>query len=307
MKNFKFYALAGLAVAATFTGLALKPFTIVDEGTEGVVYNWDGTIDEAALLPGFHWVSPFDSVKEVDTTYRKFTLDNIGVPAQDNLKTTMDITFTGHFIKGMTPHVLIDNGSTDNFIQNHILKRLEANVIEAGKAQAKTSQDFYGKETVPLMTKEIVKTTNDELIPLGFRVTSVEFSDQRLPDVVTRAVVQTKTRIENINQQKAAYQIADLKAKENTAVANANANSLKLMADAKAYSLRKAAEARAFQISTEAKAQAQANKELSHSLTPSIIQNKLADAALKWDGRSMPRMITSEQMAMMPQFQGMLK
>ncbi|HIF9256512.1 TPA: SPFH domain-containing protein [Photobacterium damselae] len=303
----KKYFLIGAAVVAAVACLALKPFVIVDQGEEGVIYKWDGKIVEQPLEAGFHWVSPFDSVKTVNMQYRKFTLNDIGVPAQDNLKTSMDVTFTGRFVDGHSAEVLIENHSVGNFIDNQVSKRLEADVLEAGKTQAKTSQAFFDQATIPLMTKEIIKTSNSQLKPLGFEISSVSFSDQRLPNVVTRAIIQTKTRTENIKQQKAEYQIANLKAQEKTAVAEAQAKSIHALADAEAYKATKFATAKAFTITTEAKAQAEANKELSKSITPVLIQDKLADAANKWDGHSMPRMITSSQMALMPQFKGMLQ
>ncbi len=62
-----------IAIGA-FVGLILfiilSPFTIVNAGHRGVVTNF-GIVQEQVLDEGFHWVSPFDSVKEVSVQRTK--------------------------------------------------------------------------------------------------------------------------------------------------------------------------------------------------------------------------------------------
>lgn len=51
--------------------IALSPFTIVNAGNRGVVTHF-GTVSEAILDEGFHWINPFDNVKEMDVRTQKY-------------------------------------------------------------------------------------------------------------------------------------------------------------------------------------------------------------------------------------------
>lgn len=62
--------LAALGVVALFVLIALSPFSVVNVGSRGVVTNF-GSVSDQVLGEGFHWVSPFDSVHEIDVRTQK--------------------------------------------------------------------------------------------------------------------------------------------------------------------------------------------------------------------------------------------
>lgn len=267
---------AGAAAAFLSVIVAMNSFTAVGVGKEKVGATF-GSVHPAALTSGIHLVNPLANFETYDLQEVTYSWDDLGVPAQDNLKTSMDVAITGHFIPGQTVRVREDQGSADGFLRNQVKRRVPAIVVEVGKEMAANSQDFYGKTTLARMETEIVSRLNEELNPRGWKVTAAKFSDINLPPVVTNAVVKTKSRQQEVNEQEAKLKIADLKAQERTAIAKANSESAKHNAAAKRF----AADAELYRMKQEAAG----NKALASSASPALIRLKEAEARLKWNGQ----------------------
>lgn len=250
--------------------LAMKPFKIINDTEEGAQVTWKGLVLPEPMKAGFHWINPLNSVDVIPLTYQNFKLDNVGVPAQDGFKTTMDMAITGKFIVGSAPMVRKETGSADKFIQTHVIRRLNANLIEAGKLHAKVSQDYYNPTTLVDVRDEVIRNSNEELRPLGYEITAIEFSDLNLPPSIMEAITQAKIQSENVKRQGESLQIADLKGQEVARVAESNKKATMMNADAALYKAQK---------------EAQANLALSSSVTPALIQYMDAQAKLLWDGK----------------------
>lgn len=277
-----------LGIAAVVTVLAViigfNSFTSVGVGKEKVGATF-GKVHSEALTSGVHLVNPLADFEKYDLQEVTYSWNDLGVPAQDNLKTDMDVSVTGHFIAGATVQVRTEQGSASGFLSNQVKRRVPAIVVEVGKELAKSSQDFYGETTLARMETAIVQRLNSELNPRGYNITAVKFSDINLPQVVTTAVIKTKQRTEEVNRQTADLAIADLKAQEKTAAAKAAAAS----AEFNAQAVREAADAELYRITQEA----EGNKALARSVTPNLIKLKEAEAALKWNG-VMPTTVMGE-------------
>ena len=275
-------SVAGLIICGLLVAFMLKPFVIINDTEEGVLVKWDGKVEPKPLTQGFNTVAPWNGVDIYPMTFQKTRYENLGVAAQDNLKTTMDVSITGRFIRGMTPVARKDSGSIQQFFDVQLKDRLRANILEAGKVVAKDSQDFYGENTLARMTDVIVELSNKELRPLGYEITAVEFSDVNLPPVVATAVEGAKTRAENVKTQQQQLKIADLKAQEQVKKADAQSKSIRMVASANLERIQKEADGKLY----AAKKESEGNKLLSQSLTPEIIKNKEAEAKLLWNGVS---------------------
>ena len=276
---------AGIAIVAVLglcLGFMLKPFKIINDTEEGVLVKWDGKVEPKPLTQGFNWVAPWNGVDIYPMTFQKTRYENLGVAAQDNLKTSMDVSITGRFIRGMTPVARKDSGSLAQFFDIQLKDRLRANILEAGKIVAKDSQDFYGETTLASMTEKVMELSNKELRALGYEITAVEFSDVNLPPVVATAVEGAKTRAENVKTQQQQLKIADLKAQEQVKKADAQSQSIRMVASANLERIQKEAEGKLYAAQKEA----EGNKVLALSLTPEIIKNKEAEAKLLWNGVS---------------------
>jgi regulator of protease activity HflC (stomatin/prohibitin superfamily) len=188
----------------------------------------------------------------------------------------MDVAITGHFMGGMTATVRENIGGSDAFMASQVNRRVPAMIVEVGKELAVVSQDFYGETTLARMETEIKFRLNKELNDRGYNITTVKFSDINLPQVVTAAIVKTKQRQQEVNEQLAKLKIADLQAQEKTAQAQAasksaafNATAAELAADAELYRVKRVAEG---------------NLALAASVTDNLIALKEAEAGLLWNG-----------------------
>lgn len=273
-----------VASAVIASVVAINSFTIVGVGKEKAGATF-GTIHESPLSSGFHIVNPIANYEEYDLQEMTYDWDDVGVPAQDNLKTSMDVHITGHFIQGMSTVVRQNNGSASHFKRSQLKKRVRSIVIDVGKSLAKDSQSFYGEKTLMIMEGEVKDRLNIELEPRGYVITAVKFSDVRLPPVVTQAVIKTKQRQQEIKEQTAKLEIQNQLAQEvvNTAKANRqaseeNAAARKVAADAKLYEMQQ---------------EAAGNAELGQSVTQNLIKLKEAEAKLLWDG-VMPKTVMGE-------------
>ena len=262
-------------VAIIVLVVAFNAWTIVGVGKEKVGATF-GKVHESALGSGFYIVNPLADFERYDLQEVTYTWEDLGVPAQDNLKTSMDVAITGHFISGMTANVRENIGSSDGFMASQVNRRVPAMIVEVGKELAVVSQDFYGETTLARMETEIKFRLNKELQQRGYQITTVKFSDINLPQVVTAAIVKTKQRQQEVNEQLAKLKIADLQAQEKTAEAQAasksaafNATAAKLTADAELYRIKRVAEG---------------NLALSASVTDKLIELKEAQAGLLWNG-----------------------
>lgn len=276
----KTIGMAAAVIVLLFILLLLKPFKVISDTEEGVQKSWSGQIYSQPMTAGFHWMNPFNSVTTFPMTYKNVQLTNIGVPAQDGFKTSMDISVTGKFIPGMTPAVLKSTGNAEQFAQVHISKRITAKLIDAGKKFAVISQNFYDESTLNKVREEIIVTANQELEPLGWKVTAVEISNIDLPDVIKNAISESKVRAEQVKRQKESLQIAALKAQEIEKVAESNSKATILDADANEYKAKKEADAKVYAAAQEAKG----NKEVAASVTPALVEYMNAQAKMKWDG-----------------------
>jgi|TARA_B110000908_G_C10132583_1_gene392931 regulator of protease activity HflC (stomatin/prohibitin superfamily) len=262
-------------VAIIVLVVAFNAWTIVGVGKEKVGATF-GKVHESALGSGFYIVNPLADFERYDLQEVTYTWEDLGVPAQDNLKTSMDVAITGHFISGMTANVRENIGSSDGFMASQVNRRVPAMIVEVGKELAVVSQDFYGETTLARMETEIKFRLNKELQQRGYQITTVKFSDINLPQVVTAAIVKTKQRQQEVNEQLAKLKIADLQAQEKTAEAQAasksaafNATAAELTADAELYRIQRVAEG---------------NLALSASVTDKLIELKEAQAGLLWNG-----------------------
>jgi regulator of protease activity HflC (stomatin/prohibitin superfamily) len=255
--------------------IAFNAWTIVGVGKEKVGSTF-GKVHESALTSGFHIVNPLADFERYDLQEVTYTWEDMGVPAQDNLKTSMDVAITGHFMSGMTAMVRENIGSSDGFMASQVNRRVPAMIVEVGKELAKDSQDFYGETTLARMETEIKFRLNAELNDRGYNITTVKFSDINLPIVVTDAIVKTKQRQQEVNEQAASLDIAALKAQEKTAQAQAADKS----AEYNASAVIKAADAEFYRVTKVA----EGNVLLGKSASQALVSLKEAEAGLLWNG-----------------------
>jgi regulator of protease activity HflC (stomatin/prohibitin superfamily) len=147
---------------------------------------------------------------------------------------------------------------TDTFLRNMVRDAL------VKQASTKPIEYIYGAGKAELMAA-VQADVQKQVTDIGIKIDKIYWIGEiRLPQTV----------IDSINAKNAATQMAQQRQNE---VAQARAEAEKKVAEAKGE---------ADSILLKAKAQAQANRELSSSITPELVQYRALD---KWDG-VLPRM-----------------
>lgn len=266
-----------MAVIFLFIGvlIAMNSYTIVQPG-EAKVGTLFGKVQPEPLTEGFHFVNPlisFDTEPVKDFT---ITWANVKVPAQDKLKSGMDLAVTFKAKVGNLAKMKREAGSVKDAFDKYVTPRVYSLLRECGKGVSQ-SQDFFKDEVQTAMQDFMLSNLKEQLGPLGFEVHIALFSNVTLPPLVQNAIEATKERQEKVNQEAAQLEIVALEQQKTVKIADAERDAAESIATAK----KTMADAEAYGIAVKAKAQADANDKLSGSITPVLVDYIRANS---WDG-----------------------
>lgn len=248
--------------------LAVASIEVVDVGNVGVQYSAGGVKDEV-LTQGWHFMSPFVSVKQFPISQQQIVFSND--PADYNAKEHEDWSIDAPANGGT---VKINLTVNYNFIPDGVVdlyKRfngMDGQAIVESRVQ--NSIIAYVKEVTPQFTvmdiysdkkaevnEAITKYLNEKLTEeYGINVISALIIDVQLDDTLMQKV-QAK------EQAKQDAEIAELE--KQTALAQAETDKVKAQTEADVKLI-------------EARAEADANKVISESITDNLIKMREADA-----------------------------
>lgn len=86
--------------------LVLSPFAIVDPGHRGIVTRF-GTVSDTVLTEGFHWIHPFDDVKEISVRTEK--VETAAASASRDLQTVETVIALNYHLKPEAVNTLYKN------------------------------------------------------------------------------------------------------------------------------------------------------------------------------------------------------
>ena len=255
--------------------VGLNSFTIISTGSEASVESF-GKVHDGEILTGFNLVAPWWGIDEYDGLLETEIMDDTGIPSMDKFKTSMDISYTGHFLSGYADKVRGSTGKASKFIDTHVFKKVRSCAIRAG-TRVKSSQAFFDETIQTEMSTFVVDCVNSYInsdeVGGGYEITQIQFTDINLDPVVKKFMVTTKQRQEQEEQQESALAIADLKAQEVTKISAANLlasadnkQAAANVSDAKLYDMQQTA---------------LGNIELSKSVTTDLVRYM---EAKRWDG-----------------------
>ena len=256
--------------------IGLNSYTIVSPGS-AKVGTLLGKVQDVPLTEGFHMVNPLVSFDEYSIKDFTITWDNVKVPAQDKLKSGMDLAVTLTPKTGSLPKMKREAGTLQNAFDKYVEPRVFSLLRECGKGVPQ-SQDFFKDDVQTRMQDFMLANLREQLGPLGFDVKIALFSDVSLPPLVQDAIEKTKKREEAVNQERAQLEIVELEQQKAVKTAEANMKA----AESNATAVKTMAEARAYEIITEATAEANANNLLTKSLSLQLIDYVKANS---WDGK----------------------
>lgn len=245
--------MAGVFLALFFVAaLIVTPMTfeMVDKGTVKVGYRF-GAYTET-IKQGMHFpVDPRVSWHTVDVMQKTAKMEDVSLPSQDQLTSTVDVSIQYRAIATAGDIILSGTGDVESVCQVHMFPKAAELVRDAGRHVARAESLFLESTVNELSTKMTLKL-REFMEPKGILVEAVLFRHIDLPPFIVTGIEQKKLR-----EQKAQEQIAELARFEteqqqliSTATAEKAASILaaeqiRILADAKAYEIEKVNEAAA--------------------------------------------------------------
>ncbi|MDY4579767.1 MAG: SPFH domain-containing protein [Anaerobutyricum hallii] len=282
MKN---KVIAGIVIAAAVIGgtYTCMSMTRVGQGEVGVVYSMKDGVKEETLNPGFHFVGPFDKVKDYPVAQQQLVLSNnpedynkdkhadwhVDAPADGGM-VAMNLTINYNFLPDRVTGLYAKfNGMdgediVDNMVQNSIIAYIKEVTPRF------SVMDIYSTKRAEV-GKEITEYLNEKLeSEYGIHVSNALIIDVQL-DKTLKKKVQAK------EQAKQDAEKAELDKK--TAMAQAEVEKVTAQTEAEVQKIK--AESAAERTKIKASAEAEANEMLSKSITPELIQMKEAEARME--------------------------
>lgn len=247
--------------------------TYVGQGEVGVVYTAKSGVKEKTLDPGFHFVGPFAKVKDFPISQQQLVLSNnaadfnekklekdthVDAPADGGM-VKMNMTINYNFIpeKVTGLYEKFNGMDGDQIVESKVKNSILAYIKEV--TPKFSVMDIYSTKRAEI-GQEITKYLNEKLQDeYGMNISSALIIDVQLDEELQKKV-QAK------EQAKQDAEKAELD--KQTALAQAETDKVK-------------AEAEAAVAIEKARGQAEANRLLSESITPELIQMKEAEARLQ--------------------------
>lgn len=263
-KKFAVLALMGASLAACSTvpagNVGVKVYLLggskgVDTEELGVGRYWIGWNEQLYIFPTFMQNYTWTKNDGNDESIYFQTIEGMTADADVGISYQLDPTKINKIFQTYRRGV---DEITDTFLRNMVRDAL------VKEASVKPIEYIYGAGKAELMAK-VQDDVQRQVADIGIKIDKIYWIGEiRLPQTV----------IDSINAKNAATQMAQQRQNE---VAQATAEAQKKVAEAKGE---------ADSILLRAKAQAEANHQLSTSITPELVQYKALE---KWDG-VLPRM-----------------
>ena len=257
--------------------------TRVGQGEVGVVYSMADGVQDETLDPGFHFVGPFDKVKDYPVAQQQLVLSNnpedynekehgdwhVDAPADGGM-VKMNMTINYNFMpdKVTSLYEKFNGMDGDQIVETMVQNSIIAYIKEV--TPDFTVMDIYSdkrSEVSDAITKYLNNKLNDEY---GINVSSALIIDVQLDD----------TLMEKVQAKEQAKQDAEkAELDKQTAIAQGEAN--KATAEADAEVKRIEAEAKAERTRIAAQAEADANNTINSSITENLIKMKEMEARLE--------------------------
>lgn len=247
--------------------------TYVGQGEVGVVYTAKSGVKEKTLAPGFHFVGPFAKVKDFPISQQQLVLSNnaadfnekklekdthVDAPADGGM-VKMNMTINYNFIPDRVTGLYekFNGMDGDQIVETKVKNSILAYIKEV--TPKFSVMDIYSTKRAEI-GQEITKYLNEKLQEeYGMNISSALIIDVQLDEELQKKV-QAK------EQAKQDAEKAELD--KQTALAQAETDKVK-------------AEAEAAVAIEKARGQAEANRLLSESITPELIQMKEAEARIQ--------------------------
>ena len=128
--------------------------------------------------------------------------ESAGVPSQDQLTTTIDVSIKFRINGEDAPRMLQETGTFEDAVRVQIQPKLRSVVREQGKSVVR-AEDFFLQETQENLQTAIFDSMSSYLAPRGITWLDILIRDINLPSFITRAIESKKEREQDVEKQKA--------------------------------------------------------------------------------------------------------
>ncbi|CAM2974250.1 prohibitin family protein [Hathewaya histolytica] len=270
MKSKRLGAIVSAVVIGFCVIIGVKSAEIIKPGYVGIVYSMNGGVQNKVLTQGLKFTSPIKSVKQYSVATEQAFLskdkregseddDSFIIPTKDGKTVNVDLEFAYHFDSEKLP-------KTFTRFKGQSGKDIEKTFIR-GKMKSWASEvssnfsviDIYGEQRGRL-NKEMLEYSKKKFDEYGIVIDSVNFPRIGLDNETEKAIQNRINSQQKLEQSKIERDKSKIEAEKKKIEAQADA-------DAKLI---------------KANSEAQANKKLQESLTPTIVEYKKIE---KWDGK----------------------
>jgi len=265
-----------IPVLIIFLLFIFSPFTTIPAGHVGVTSLF-GKVDPDELNEGFHIINPLRKVQKIDCRNKELTLEDVGVPSQDQLTTSVDVTVKWRVDRTQAAEAYKDTGNAESLQTTHLRPLLRSLLREAGK-EIENAEDFYQANVQVSMQVKILEGLG-ALSKKGILVEEVLLRAFNLPRMIVQGVEDKKRQ-----KQLAERELEELKRfSTEQEQKQVEAKALKMAAIEEAEKRKALADALAYEITAEAKAQAEAIAIKGEALKkyPDIIKLRSVE---RWNG-----------------------
>lgn len=208
-----------------------------------------GDVKDEAYTEGLHIpVNPLYDFTFYDIREKELK-ETAGVPSQDQLTTTVDVSIKFRINGTDAPRILQETGTFEDAVRVQIQPKLRSVVREQGKSIVR-AEDFFLQETQERLQADIFSSMSEYLAPRGITCLDILIRDINLPPFITRAIEKKKEREQEVEQQKAELERFRTEQQQKIAQAQAERDAAELeseqrrvLADAQAYEITKLNEA----------------------------------------------------------------
>lgn len=273
MKNKKLGAIvSGVVILGCLIG-GFKSATVIDPGYVGIVYNLNGGVEDEVLEQGLHPVLPWKKVRQYPRSIEQGYLskdsregsegdDSFDIPTSDGKTVNVDLEYSYHFDPEKLPETYsLFRGADGKTIENTFIR---------GKLKTwstEVSSKYSIMELYAGDRSKINKEVSDYMEPLfadfGIVLDACNFSRIEPDKDTTEAIKNKIVKQQEIETEKAEVEKAKQTAERTKIDAQAQADADLI----------------------KARGQADANREISASITQELIEMKKAEAMNKWEGK----------------------
>lgn len=242
-------------------------------GTARVIINAGGTISHTDETPGFGFKAPWQKAVDFDLFSQELKFAGNGEGAPD---------YTGGSVNGQQVTVSVKGGAQSN-VDVSVTYSLDSNAVE-GIYKEYRSQERFNQQVVVPTTLNTIRGVPSEYTPVQFRGEKRGEAQDKMIEALNNRLESKGINVTNVNIQDIRFTDeveGSIKAVEvaqqKEAEAQANLRATEVSAQAQVVE----AQAEADAAIAKAQGDAEANRLLSESLTPQVLQQRYIEAISK--------------------------